>query len=32
MDVLTAGYGFRLRIGGERELSLLGTDKVSKEE
>ncbi|CAN0520946.1 unnamed protein product [Ectocarpus sp. 12 AP-2014] len=32
MDVLTAGYCFRLRIGGEKELSLLGKDKVRKQE
>ncbi|CAB1097889.1 unnamed protein product [Ectocarpus sp. CCAP 1310/34] len=32
MDVLTAGYCFRLRIGGERELSLLGKDKASAPE
>lgn len=28
MDVLTGGYCFRLRIGGDRELSLIGQDKV----
>ncbi|CAM9342487.1 unnamed protein product, partial [Ectocarpus sp. 12 AP-2014] len=32
MDVLTAGYCFRLRIGGEKELSLLGKDKASAPE
>ncbi|CAM9687850.1 unnamed protein product, partial [Laminaria digitata] len=27
VDVITAGYCFRLRIGGDRELALLGNDK-----
>lgn len=29
LDVLTGGFCFRLRIGGDRELSLLGHDKVT---
>ncbi len=30
LDVLTGGFCFRLRIGGDRELSLLGTAKVGR--
>lgn len=30
LDVVTGGYCFRLRIGGDRELSLLGQDKVMR--
>eukprot|EP00752_Nemacystus_decipiens_P010134 g9031.t1 len=32
LDVLTGGYCFRLRIGGDRELSLLGQDKINAPE
>lgn len=30
VDVLTGGYCFRLRIGGDRELSLISPDKVRR--
>eukprot|EP00903_Cladosiphon_okamuranus_P015535 g14342.t1 len=32
LDVLTGGYCFRLRIGGDRELSLIGQDKKNAPE